>query len=525
MYNVVIADDDRIILRGLRENIPWERNGFHILATVDDSRCVEKLVREQQVDLLLLDIDMPYVTGLEIARRIRAQYPHVVVLLLTAHDDFQFAREAIRQGVQEYLLKPISREAICAALARARWKLDHEHAIALQLEHSRPVLLEQFWKGVLDGSLSSRQEEQQAEMLQLTFASDEFIIINIYLFNEENSTNLEAERLADPQLICNVQEMVKTIFSEPEYTIITGGMDRIILLCCCKENKVHVFEQINQKAEKLRNDVERYTKAVATIGVGDIGNGFRGIRSSYQQSEEALCSRRLYGNNRVFFIQDVGSQAHGEIDWDTIVPAETIGESMDVRLQAIRAILLEKGLTEDDLMRFCVFKTLLDGLEAVSTKRQRRECLQLLSESYCALQKVEMLDDMIASARQGYQKYLEAAYEDSTKDGRHVVDLAIDFLQKNYMQPGLKQSDVAHSIYVSPTYLSTVFKRHLGQSFNEYLMELRINKALHLLDTGHARIYEIAERVGFISPQYFSVCFKKRIGKTPSEICHGATEE
>lgn len=513
MYNVVIADDDHIILRGLEKNIPWRELGFQLIEAVDDSRRIEPIMQEQDIDLLLLDIDMPFVTGLEAAKRALTNKPNVVVLLLSAHDKFEYAQDAIQHGIFDYLLKPITFESLQAALTRARWKLDHEQAIASQIERSRPVLLEQFWNKVLQGDLSPQQAAQQAELLQISFETDVFIIVNIAITALERSPF----PLQSTTLMYNVQELVKASFPEPTYKIITGSMDQIILLCCCRESDSRIFDQINRMAVELCESVKLYTKGVITVGVGDIGCGFSGIHTSFLQSNEALRSRILYGNDRAYFIRDVGAEDSLEVDWSTIMPTGSKHTTLEGRLQAIRTYLLDNGVTDENLMRFCILKILTESIEDIQLDRYPN-LLQSLFDCYLAVQKTDLLDDMISTASQGYYALLNAMSEQAATDNPRMIDLAVDFIQKNYMRSGLKQSDVARSIYVSPTYLSTVFKHYLGKSFNEYLMELRIHKAIHLLRAGNLKMYEIAERVGFISPQYFSVCFKKVTGRTPSEL-------
>ena len=516
MYNAIIADDDHIIVRGLQANIPWEEHGFSLIGAFTDSRTIEGFLQKHSVDLLVLDVDMPYCSGIDIAKKTRETHPQTAIIFLTAHGEFKYAREAIQCGVMEYILKPATQETITAALDRVRWRRDHETTVLQQLDKSLLILRQQFWNAVFSGTLTEQQMENQAELLDLSFEKNGYIVIHVQL-NTASSNSTGGSTTVLPSVKSDAVAIANSIFCSPDFFVVEGALEQFQVVCNCNECDAVLLAKVSDMCERLIVDIARYTTIEATIGVGAFEYGKKGIYESYRQACDAIKSRSIYGTNQVYFIQDVGDEKLSEQDWEEILALKS-SESIEDHLIRLRGLLADMNQSDVVLMRYLVWSALEGTLLHSKDIRQDAEMQQILFECYRKIHESSMFDDICRCALTGVASINKGLKKEIQNDGGKVVKAAIEYIEQNYMRSGLKQSDVAKRIFVSPNYLSTLFKRHVGISFNDYLMRIRIQHAKELLENNHIKIYEVAERVGFINAHYFSACFKRIVGKSPTEF-------
>ncbi|MGG4341082.1 response regulator transcription factor [Paenibacillus lautus] len=392
MWKLLIADDEPKIRRGLKKVLPWEDLNIQVVGEAEDGRQALDLIHQQKPDILFVDINMPFLNGLDLLEKMKQVLERCVVIVITGHDEFAYAQQALKLKVFDYILKPVVRNQLESVVARA----------IETLENTRQYEEHHQW---VDDQLKSNS----------ILIRDKFLVkwIDHLMDEDEVRKNLDFFGL---QLRPTLGIVLLKVMSHLD----TGGTHR------AWDRELLEFAARNVAEDVVRSD----SAAVFNDAKGHI----------------------------VVLVTITETT-----DWSEL------GDKIQQRLEAIfeKVVLLDQSAVDDGIA----------GVPAA----YRRLCDELTTKGSLS----------------------------------PVVVLAKKFIDRNYHQPELSLSEVANGVQVSPAYLSKQLKRELGLSFIDYLTKVRIKKAIQLLNDPAAKVYEIAEMVGYSSQHYFSNTFKKVTGSTP----------
>lgn len=512
MYTIMLLDDEPILLDGLLHTVDWAASGFTVVCTARNGiEGIEQYMLHQP-DAVLTDIRMRFMDGLEFIRQIKALSPSVEILIMSAYDIFEYARQAVELGALDYLLKPISPESMTASLAQLRRRLDERHSLARRLKQAErylqnpdEALCQLARKRLLLGSL----EESEIACARLDTAPQPRYVLTMQSAREDGPS------LQDVPIGPILSEWLAEIMDF--YVIFDDGCLGAVLRAAANEEAHRI------RLEQCLAEIETLLGLQLTAARGDAVDNILQISSSYHAARERMQIALMLG-------------------------LSGLSERQQRRIPSARAFQYPYALERELLSLLPGGETeRLDGWMTKFSAHMRDYpdylYITVNSLSMRVLQRlVELHDDIHAYNAHSLQltRLLTAppgelipAFSDALRDWiagpregtgllggymHHLVDDACAFTLENYANPDLNLRMTAAALYVSGPYLGRVFKRVTGKSYANYLNETRIDKARALLLNGEALISDIAMQVGFSSQPYFQMLFKRLTGLTPGEF-------
>lgn len=460
MYKVLLADDEPLILAGLRRKINWERTGFEIVGECTDGRTLVEEVLSKDPDLLVLDIQMPHMTGLEALQAIR-NVSSVSSIVISGFSDFAYAQEALRYGVIDYLLKPVEPAMLQDAVLKAKQWLD------ITTVHGRR-----------SASLMFHFLRMNADKMP-----DEILLSRLALSGSRRYYWIAAFR--GP---CSIRE-------RPEEEIVMFRYDEDTMIAV-----IHLDE--------IPNDCRAYVAGRFSFA-GSVGlcRPFQQLRQLAQATDEAIAALEtawfrqgiyLWSTENEeqsikFFLRQLEQKGQNSAEISGLLstlPAYLLEHRLNVRsVESIYNTLLSRSRSreQEQPVRYCSWREI---------KSQYKNADYLLSELYRVL--VPGADD-----------------DDSTSSSRAVVFKVKAILQKDYAQP-LSLQSMASRFHIDNSYLSSLFREENGKTFTNYLTEIRVQHACEYLRTTALTNSKIAQLCGFTSDSYMKKVFRKVLGVTPS---------
>ncbi|AEI41980.1 response regulator [Paenibacillus mucilaginosus] len=524
MKKVFLVDDEIVIREGIRDRIAWNEEGFEYCGDAPDGELALPLIEETKPDIVITDIKMPFMDGLELSRIIRERFPSIKIIILSGHDEFEYAREALRTGVTEYCLKPVSSADLIKLLQDVSALIDREEREREEMErlkrrvsdgvrHSREKLLSDLCSGLVTTS----EAMQTAAKLQLNLVSKCYAVV---LSEQECPANVpEAEE------VCRrLEELMHGRFGETA-SYLSFKRSKKETVWILQGDSAAQLQDLGEKLLKpLAEEAHTALSSRVRFGLGSIQDRLQGLYPSFQEAEESLKRQLLPGSP-----QGPGGdwQGGGEAGG----PLRYLDRSPLIRFlklgspAAVPSFVREYAacLSEWDGSRSFYYYYLLHDMTATVS--------QLAKESYPEHERIEdMLQalqsqvGLIQRADEAY-RYLEGMIGAflQVRDGNAdkysgLIRRVKDYMHANYGQSELSLQHIAEHVRMSPSYISSVFSSETGQTITEYLTGLRIGKAMELLRSTHAKSYEIAYQVGYQDSHYFSNLFKKSTGMTTREF-------
>lgn len=506
---MLIVDDEAVIREGLRYTIDWAELGVEVVGEAHDGREALRLVEQHGVNLVLSDIRMEGMDGLELAEQLRLHHPHVQVVMISGYEDFSYARQAIRLGVNDYLLKPVDIEELTTVVGKI---VEHIH----QVDKEGAIQDIQLWlSGLARHGLSYGQEPPAS------LRGVQFRILTTQLAEfHQCYANVKGESY----------EQVQRAWLE--------GLQRHLERQAIRA--VSVFDHENllitllaaEKEWELREWDELLERAVASLSPAEEGRIYGGASRIYVQLEETAerCTEaiRLLGLHVLGQDQVLIAGRYDEIMRERKLPSLDISDTV----QHLVAALFKQDRQEVQTIVAGMFRFFRDSgyllpeiwkiyEEAFALLRQRLRQSGMtgldyghpgqpdpnIYNSYAGLEAVVM-EDM-----QALQQLIDKTGMDKSY---WVVEKAKKFIVDHY-RTDLKASEVAAWLKITPSYFSYIFKQSTGRGFTEYMNEMRIEQAKDLLATTHDKVFEIADKVGYKEYKYFVSVFKLHTGMTPKE--------
>lgn len=503
MYKVVIAEDESIIRCGLARLLDWASFDCEIVFLAEDGIQALKYITENPVDILITDIKMPHMSGLDLIENAKSISPDIITFIISGYSDFEYAKTAIHYGVSGYLMKPVEEEQLRDALDKAvlALKLRTQQAVAqqnmLQIEEkNRRLRREKLINSLL---FSNRETPSVQEELGIT---PEFYYC-VFLFELTSDMIISAR---------NVREMIGNEYDDIALIDIRHNLFAAVVFGKTSHN---VSEAMNDFQHHLRENVGK--KHVMNEGTGDIQQGFDGMRSSLKK---AVVNFNLeQASTRLNHI--VGQT--GEID-----VREKCNKILSYVLQKKEGLPEYLDLVEEDLLMTgaqCIKNAdvLLSGVyaQSIAALLSRRtnvsaETLLGLHKTYDRATRSVELRKKIQLLQELLRDVSELMEPDSKGKWGREINQAIAYIEKNYYKGSMDVSEIAEYVGMNPRYFSMVFKDKVGKSVMKYLIDYRVKIAKQLLLDKDLKAYQVAEMVGYDNYPYFSTMFQKVTGENPT---------
>ena len=537
MLKVFLVEDEFVVREGIKKKIDWEAHGYEFCGEASDGELAFPMIQKLKPDIVITDIRMPFMDGLELSRLIKKEMPWIEIMILTGHQEFEYAKEGIKLGVAQYLSKPINGDELLKEVDEVAAKIEEKREEREIKEKYRKEMEENFLKErkelfqyLVTGSKSVTELLELGDKLGMDLSAMWYSIVlmktqSMYQAHDEYSNSL----IEIEDRLKNLDEQMKVI-----------SFDRNL------EGKAILFQaDSKEELEQLQTDylqrmeaiLKEYEQVRYFGGVGVPVNRLRELSVSFERASHAFAHRYLIGDSCIlnsadmeqgryleqdeFRIHDVNTK---QIDRNKIKEFLKLGDKGEViyfveeffkalGMGAMKSNIFRQYITMDAY--FCV----VDFVEGLQLEREEIEAPDVMSG---ALQSQE-------SAIQYVIRIMTKAVElrEKTASNRYgdIVDEVMSYIEKNYAQEELSLNLLASHVNFSPNHLSMIFSQQTGQTFIKYLTDFRMNKAKELLRCTNKRSSVIAMEVGYKDSHYFSYLFKKTQGMTPTQYRGGKSSE
>jgi two-component system response regulator YesN len=536
MYKLLIVDDEPTVRTGLRSYFNWTSYGIEVMGEADDGDVALEMIEREQPDLILTDVRMPNMDGITLSRQIAERYPACKIIFVSGHDDADYLKSAMKVSAVDYIFKPVNLQELSAVIERVVAELDAERAEQLhkqelleKLKEGMPLLREKFLLSLIGNGIPNAELGERIEFLGLRLpvrACYWVIVISIDDLADVMGSRTERDRQLLWYGVLNIcQELIDTYVGG--YAIEHRSGEFVGILRAEGELASDASEALFALAGDIRSNLERYLKIGVTIGISDRVSALSDLNSAYKQAREAADHKWYLGKNRIITMDSLESSVTdtgGINKYDLVHNEQLVSALKAAEGGRLREVL---GLIFTDLSRnrrdglkyglnVCQQLVLTVGQLLMELSVQSPELEQAEASLWKALSDKETLGEM----RQLLEAYLLAACEriGEKRTGKvaNLVERVRAVIEQNYANGDLTAADIGKAVFLTPTYVSLLFKQETGQTVGEYLTQVRIEKAKELLRDPQYKSYDICHAIGYTDPSYFTKLFKKATGVTPS---------
>lgn len=532
---VFLVEDEMVIRRGIKNSIDWEKEGYIFCGEASDGELAYPMIIKEKPDILITDIRMPFMNGLELCKLVKKELPNIKILILSGYDEFDYAKEAIRLGVTEYLLKPISSgkllEALNGVSESIRREKEDKDLVRKYMEEMRENTeheKQKFFEQMIAGNLSMADALETGKKYEMNLSAGMY---NLLLFR----FTLGKENRKSGELLGEAEYAIEKLTERLEYVFeFQRGVEGWAFLLMADNE-----EQMSERVKELSKDLEEIMKNYSTIayfgGIGQPVARLRELEESFREAERALAARFTMELNRIISVEDIRMAQNvdtlddieitsfGEIEKTRTMlekflnngAEDEIDEFVDVYInelpeENLKSVLMRQYIIMDAYIVMMSFCEKIEGIEG-EMQAQSEE----LKNSMKTIQTLEEIKNYI---RMLLKKIIGVRDTISGRRYSDIIEIAKDQIRKTYMSDEISLNTIAAEVGMSPSYFSSIFSKEMGKTFVEYLTEIRMDRAKELLMCSSMKTSEIGYEVGYKDPHYFSYIFKKTQNCTPKEF-------
>lgn len=523
-YTVLLVDDEEEVIQVIMRKINWEGLGFSVIGYANNGIKAFEMVEEFQPDVVMTDIKMPYMDGLELSNRIKTEFPATKILLFTGFDEFEYAKEAVHLEIEEYLLKPVNSIELTNVFTQLKIKLDQEisekrNTQVLQKYYleSLPLLQANVYSTLIEGRIPEEELPKYLSDYQISFEGPFFCCLVIH------TSSGKVPKDMNPLLLStSVQQQAKERLGEKWKAKCFAYLGHTILITQLKnENEV---SELTDECDRFCRYTQRIIGADVTIGIGQVCRNILELSQSYSSAREAVSYRVIYGSSRAINMKEIAPQemsrpdTAGDTDLSNLFKMIRMSSEEDI-IQAVNVCLEHLSFPAKSLQQYHIaIMELVSALYRFSANNDivLEEFSGDTKNLYSRLLEMEpdALRTWLVDISLSFHRNLINARSRSTKS---FVFKAKEYVQNHYADEELSLDNICEVLGVSNSYFSTIFKKETGNSFIGYLTDYRMERASRLLIETNEKSYIIAKNVGYADPNYFSYVFKRKFGVAPSK--------
>ncbi len=536
MISVFLVEDEFVVREGIKKNVDWAGSGISFLGEAPDGELAYPLIQKLKPDIVITDIKMPFMDGLDLSRLIRKELPGTKIIILSGYGDFDYAKQAIGIGVTDYLLKPISPEKLLeavrpvAALVREeRGKEENLRRFEEEMKENETLARSKYFDEVISGQLSSADIICRGQSQKINFAAGCFRIV-LY---EVNDTAQSGEAMGYSGRVVQFTEALQKKEKElPRVDIFPRGVEGLAFLV--KADSEHELEENTGALLSLLGSLREAVGELRYFAaIGKLTHRPKEIAESFYSARRVFAYRYLGQKNRTvrydesesFKVVDDCPRDSMEIDvggFDRNAVRNFLRNGLLSEAPAFAAnFFVQLGENSLTSMMFRQYVAMDLYLCAADFLRQMeygeeevRKHIGDIGTISAALVSVQQTKDCLTEL---IEHAVEARDSKATKRYGKLIEDAKEYIGKNYANGEISLNATAQSVNLSPNHFSTIFSQETGSTFIEYLTDLRMEKAREMLRCTDRKTSEIAYCVGYQDPHYFSYLFRKINNCSPRE--------
>ena len=523
MLKVFLVEDECLIREGLKSSIPWEQYGYQLVGDAQDGEMALPLIRKTKPDVLITDIKMPFMDGLSLSRIVSAEFPKTKIIIISGHDDFSYAKQAIQIGVDQYLLKPITRLDMKKVLLEMKEKIaqdmeqdDFSLRYRMEMREYEQFSRRHFFERLLEGELSVEEIYEEANKLDIDLSYAEYNLLFLCLKETK-----EVDKLVQQE------EVLNSFLRNPECVVFGWNIGCFGILLKAQQGQAESFtermvEQVKRICEGMKQNLDWH------LAIGEPVDRLSQLSVCFQKVNHYLAYRFLLPGQHIFSEETLSDYLH-----DKEEKKLTSVEPSKMNPDIIREFLERGNRNEIHDFTESYLHEIKDALESRmfrdyvvlnirfaaiafvgSLGISQEEYLSRLNEKEweVPMEPVDVEPYVIDMLRVA----IEMKGEKNESQSGPVLRRALEYIDNNF-DKDLSLNKVAEEVNVSANYLSTVFSQSMQKTFIEYITAKRMEKAKKLLRSTDASTSEISQMVGYKDSHYFSFVFKKTQGLSPRE--------
>ena len=544
MLRTFLAEDEIVVRENIKKMVPWEQYGFELVGEASDGEMALPLIRKLKPDLLITDIKMPFMDGLTLCRMVRKELPHIKIVILSGYDDFNYAKEAINIGVEDYLLKPITKNAFLERLREIRSRYEHEKSQKEYYEQFHREIQEyeknssrDFFEGLISGTMDAGEIYGRADKLGLDIVSEAY---NILLFTLDSGNAPVGQSETYSEWEAQAREKIEALFVDHPYALLfrSNIFSYGVLV---KEQRDRPGENTQVCVDSIRAILEDSPRGQEWfIAAGEPVERLSNVKQSYHTALKTFARRYLY-DGHILAYSELNTGESGKENGEKYLKKVDVNALDPVIIQKF----LSSGLLEEtgsfirdyfraigrEPMASMVFRSyviLNVRFSVLSFLKKLGYDTKLFEEGDTedALEKGgKSMEAAMDYAEDMLRRAISIRDENSGNKNRSILESSIGYIRDHYMDENMSLNTVAQVANISANHFSAMFSQNVGQTFIEYLTFIRMEHAKELLRCTGKRSSEIAEEVGYKDAHYFSYLFKKTQGMTPSDYRKNGKED
>lgn len=537
MLKVFLVEDEIVIREGIKNNINWQQENLEFVGEASDGELAFPMIQRLKPDILITDIKMPFMNGLELSKLVKQELPHIKIIILSGYNEFDYAKEAITIGITEYLLKPISAIKLLDSVREVAKKIENEnekkkYGIQFAREQLEQEYFEKqnFLNELMSNKLSISDIIEKGRMLNIELTAQKYnvILFKVTKKNEKN-TNYSDEMV---QITKEIQQIIEKHFPRKMYMFDRGSEGWIFIV---EGETIEDIKEIQNLAFKeLRSLIDKHQDIEYFGGIGKIVQRLRELSESFDEANKAFSYRYLTDVNQIVYSDKINEYNNllednldlktldiGKIDRNILVNFLKSGLKEEIK-HFIEDYFASLGKKNTDSLLFRQYITMDMYFSTIAFIEDMGQNTDYMKKTFGDLKGVTAVLSTIDNAKAYLYMVIEEAItiRDSISMKKYggMLDNAKEYIEKNYDSENISLNSVAASVNISPSYFSMIFSQEVGKTFIEFLTEVRMEKAKELLMCSGMKSSEIGYAVGYKDSHYFSYLFKKTQECTPKEF-------
>ena len=540
MYKLLLVDDEPEVTEGLMVEIDWASCGFTEVRTAGNGKEAMELFEKMEPDVLITDISMPYMNGLELSEWVRKTYPITRIVILSGHDEFEYAKQAIHLQVEAYVLKPFSGGQLSETVAEVAKRMDEEREkrsnIELLEEHYRtslPIVREKFLSSLITRKQPHKDIAAKAAKYGMQLEGEGYVV-SIIAVNHSDTGNDDTAQPASHSLasstdldlkLFSVSNIASEIWTRHELGKVFIHQDHVVLISVSPlPASAPVMERTQDALKEILQSIEKFLRFPVMIGVGTFTRDIGNLKYAYESATVALDYRRILGSNQIICIDDMESRDHEKLIFDewkeqSLVSAVKLGTEKELE-GVVEGLFDEIARVQAPVHEYQYYLLEMVTVIIKLSKTHESDSDDLFGGGWGILNQYQKLNsvqetkawfgELCAKVRSRIASRRQHTY-------KQIVEDAISYTKSHFHESDLTIAKLCAQLHISTGYFSGLFKKELKMTFGAYLLQLRMESAKELLRTTDLKAFEIADKVGFADPNYFSLSFKKYAGLSAKE--------
>lgn len=532
LYSIILVDDEEEVRKSIIKKIEWQAAGFHVVGDAENGEDAMEKIEVLEPDVVLTDIRMPYMDGLALAEKVRQRYPSMKVVIFSGYDDFEYAQRAIKLNVTEYILKPVNVEELTSILKKIKASLDQEIEEKRNLSRLRenyrkslPIIREQFFNDLVHKSLPEELVEQKLREYDVPVTgARKWIIAAIDVEKEDVKENLSFRNEEELIPISVMQIVREKLEGYCRFALFQSSSEASMVAIVALDEDNSTTGLIDVLGD-ICKESRRILEVSVTIGIGHSCESLSGIREAYKSSVDALGYKAIAGRGTTIYINDMEPVGVGKLEFDSLAEADLISAikfGPAEKIEAAVSKIIEKmesakvHYRQQQVYMFGVLNSVIQMIQQYDLAMEdvlggEMEYMEIFER----LQKKEEFGQWLLKIA---DRINQSINQERDMTARQVIQEAKQYIQDHYQDPDLSVEMLCRHLHMSPAYFSTMFKKETGQAYIAYLTDIRLNKAVELLNKTDDKTYVIASKVGYQEQNYFSYVFKKKFGVSPTKF-------